>query len=455
VPNSFVFDPNRCTGCHACRLVCSIENQLDPQKAWRRIETFNPRHHPAIPLYHLSLACNHCAVPACMYACPALAYSRDRITGAVLLDDIKCIGCRYCSWACPYNAPVFDPDRGIMSKCTFCNHRLRDGLKPACASLCPTGALDHADLPEEQLTNHIGGFPNTDLSPRIAIRPIQPGRSLPVMSSSEVELPFVGTVQPEISDISLKSEWSLMLFTSLAAVLVAAVASTLERSFRINPIAFAGGAALAMGLATLHLGRISRAYRAVLNLRRSWLSREVTALSMFFALGTIYVWLMPESRAAGVAVTLVGFFALLCTDRVYSVLAKSGSPHRHSASVLWTGFFLTAVFGGITWLAAIFGLGKLSLYVLRKLAFLDKRKSVRPITTALRTGVGLVLPSFLWLMDFERFYVYIITAVLIGELIDRGEYYEELESQMPGREMFDELQKQIAGHGRQPAVITS
>jgi Fe-S-cluster-containing dehydrogenase component len=103
--NSFLFDPNRCTGCGACRLACSIENQLEPERSWRRIDTFNRTRHPGVPLYHLSLACNHCAEPACMFACPALAYSRDEKSGAVLLDEGKCIGCRYCAWACPYDAP--------------------------------------------------------------------------------------------------------------------------------------------------------------------------------------------------------------------------------------------------------------------------------------------------------------------------------------------------------------
>ena len=97
----FRFDPNLCTGCAACRLACTIENDLPFGRSWRRIETFNPTRAPSLPLYHLSLACNHCDTPACMHACPALAYRRDEETGAVLLDSSKCIGCKYCAWACP------------------------------------------------------------------------------------------------------------------------------------------------------------------------------------------------------------------------------------------------------------------------------------------------------------------------------------------------------------------
>ena len=83
----FHFDLNRCTGCEACRLACSIENELPGGESWRRIETFNPRRHPAAPRFHLSLACLHCADPPCLDACPARAYHRDGATGAVLLDS--------------------------------------------------------------------------------------------------------------------------------------------------------------------------------------------------------------------------------------------------------------------------------------------------------------------------------------------------------------------------------
>jgi Fe-S-cluster-containing dehydrogenase component len=443
VPNSFIFDANRCTGCGACQLACSIENELGPERSWRRIETFNPRHHPWAPLFHLSLACNHCDEPACMYACPALAYDRDAVTGAVLLDESKCIGCQYCLWACPYDAPVFDKGLGVMSKCTFCNHLLQEGLKPACAVHCPTGALDFADLPEEQLVNGIEGFPETDLGPRIQIRPLATGRRLPVMTASSVALPVTAT-ESSGSGISLKSEWSLMLFTSAAAALVALVAGSVKSASTINPFAFAGAAVVTMGLASLHLGRLERAYRAVLNLRRSWLSREVVTIPGFLALGSLYAFSGPSAIVLGATATLVGFLGLVCADQVYSVLRKSTPAYHHSASVVWTGFFLAGVFSGTAWLAGIFGLGKLALYVLRKLSFIDAGRPVRPIVSAARMGFGLVLPAILWLIDFQSLHVYLIAGVLIGELIDRSEYYEELESESPRREMDLDLQRQVA-----------
>ncbi len=455
MPNSFVFDPNRCTGCGACRLACSIENDLGPARSWRRIETFNPRRHPSAPLFHLSLACNHCSEPACMYACPALAYRRDEATGAVLLDESKCIGCKYCSWACPYDAPVFDSNRGVMSKCTFCNHRLQDGLEPACASLCPTGALGFGDLPEAGLVNEIDGFPDTELGPRIQIRPLEPGRRLPVMTAPEATTPFTLAPQTGSAGISLRSEWSLMLFTTLAAVLVGLVASAFAGSASVHPGLFAGGAALTMGLAMLHLGRLERAYRAVLNLRRSWLSREVLSLTAFMAAAILYLWLVPDSFGLALMATLLGFLSLYCADQVYSVLERAGPGYRHSASVLWTGFYLTGVFIGSGWLAGGFGFGKMSLYVLRKARFIEAGRPVRPGLSAARLALGFVLPFGLWFFGPVGFHGVIIAAVLAGELIDRGEYYVELEPTSPSLEMQQTLEERIADATARPERLAA
>ena len=169
----FVFDQNRCTGCHACRLACTIENGLPfPEPSWRQIVTFNPRARagvavvpPVAGLQPLRRSGVHARLPG------ARVLRRTRRPGRCWSDESKCIGCRYCSWACPYDAPRFEPDNGVMAKCTFCSHRLSDGLAPACAALCPTGALDYAELPAELLSAELEGFPQTDLGPSIRILP--------------------------------------------------------------------------------------------------------------------------------------------------------------------------------------------------------------------------------------------------------------------------------------------
>ena len=76
VQNAFIFDINKCTGCQACQIACVIENELEPERSWRQMFTFNKQRLPDIPLFHLSLACNHCLDAPCMKYCPALAYLR-------------------------------------------------------------------------------------------------------------------------------------------------------------------------------------------------------------------------------------------------------------------------------------------------------------------------------------------------------------------------------------------
>jgi DMSO reductase anchor subunit/ferredoxin len=375
-----------------------------------------------------------------MHACPALAYTLDGRTGAVILDEDKCIGCKYCSWACPYDAPVFDDGRGVMRKCTFCNHRLADGLKPACAALCPTGALDFADILEDEIANDIDGFPASGLGPHIDIVPLRKGRSLPVMTAPQVAEPVPPPDTTSPSDITLRSEWSLAVFTLSAASLVAAFAGRVLESIALDPIAFVVGTAVTMGLATLHLGKKTRAYRAILNLRRSWLSREVASLSTFFALATAYLWLSPGESGLGWLAALAGLLALLSTDYVYKVV-RTSHPLAHSASVLLTGVLFTGVFSGVAWLAALAGFAKLALYVLRKLHFINERQPVRPIVSAARTALGLVLPPLLWLIDFETYHVIIMASVVAGEVIDRCEFYAELQRRAPRHQLAADLEK--------------
>jgi len=125
----FILDLDRCTGCAACVVACNNENPVDGDLSWRRIHTFNPQRLPAAPVFHLSLACNHCLEPACLAGCPANAYTKEAHTGAVLIDEDRCMGCRYCSWVCPYEAPQFNTGTGIMEKCTFCDHRQAEGTR--------------------------------------------------------------------------------------------------------------------------------------------------------------------------------------------------------------------------------------------------------------------------------------------------------------------------------------
>jgi Fe-S-cluster-containing dehydrogenase component len=139
----FLLDLHRCVGCSACVLACRIENGRTRAAPWRRVLPLNLARRPNGPTYFLSVACHHCDEPACLRGCPANAYER-RADGVVVHHDERCLGCRYCEMTCPFGTPQFDADRGVVSKCHLCVHRLDAGLEPACVAACPTGALRFA-----------------------------------------------------------------------------------------------------------------------------------------------------------------------------------------------------------------------------------------------------------------------------------------------------------------------
>jgi DMSO reductase iron-sulfur subunit len=137
----WIFDVNRCIGCRSCFVACKAENSTPLRTDWRYVVERESGTYPTPKREFISLACNHCDDPACMKSCPVDAISKRSSDGIVLIDQDKCIGCRYCMFACPYGAPRIDTDTGKVSKCTMCVHRQDAGLAPACATACVTGAI--------------------------------------------------------------------------------------------------------------------------------------------------------------------------------------------------------------------------------------------------------------------------------------------------------------------------
>jgi Fe-S-cluster-containing dehydrogenase component len=136
----FIFDPKRCFGCNGCTAACSNANGTPPGLLWRTVHKLPPAPGDHFTVY-LSVSCNHCADAPCVTACPSNALEKRASDGVVIHHADKCIGCRYCQMACPYDAIKWDEVRGVVSKCHFCHERLDAGREPACVETCFAGAL--------------------------------------------------------------------------------------------------------------------------------------------------------------------------------------------------------------------------------------------------------------------------------------------------------------------------
>lgn len=152
---AFYFDANACSGCKTCQVACKDKHDLDAGVHWRRVyeitggewEKQDGLWVSGIYAYNLSMSCNHCEEPICMFVCPTRAIVK-RDDGIVLIDQNKCMGCHLCAWACPYDAPQFDSNSGRMNKCHFCYDYLDRGKRPVCVDSCPMRALDFGDYQE-------------------------------------------------------------------------------------------------------------------------------------------------------------------------------------------------------------------------------------------------------------------------------------------------------------------
>ncbi len=142
---AMVIDTKLCVGCGACVVACKTENEVPEglHRDWVVEEASGT--FPDLYLEIRSERCNHCSNAPCINACPTGASHRKNGTNIVLVDPGKCTGCKACMASCPYNARFVMPE-GYISKCTFCEHRLSEGLDPACSTVCPTNAINFGDI---------------------------------------------------------------------------------------------------------------------------------------------------------------------------------------------------------------------------------------------------------------------------------------------------------------------
>ena len=163
-------DVDKCIGCNRCVEACKAENAVpeepfyfrtwierytirkDGETAVECISTQEARPEQAEPddpsvlrTFFVPKLCNQCAHPPCVQVCPVGA-TFQTADGVILVDEKRCIGCRYCIQACPYGARYLNPHTRTADKCTFCYHRITKGLLPACVEVCPTEARIFGDM---------------------------------------------------------------------------------------------------------------------------------------------------------------------------------------------------------------------------------------------------------------------------------------------------------------------
>lgn len=440
----FVVDLNRCTGCRACELACVIANRLPVDRAWREVSDYNESHLPGVESFHLSLACNHCAAAPCMEQCPARACHRDPGTGAVLIDEAKCIGCGYCAWVCPWDAPKLDENKGVMTKCTLCRERLGEGREPACVTGCPTAALGWEAAVGDGPPATVPGFAVADTGPAVRLLPLDERRRRPRVFEPPVPPVLPGAGPAVDRKITLAGEWPLALFTFLLALLAGLFTGS----------QFGGPAPdwrffLAVGMAGLllgasHLGRKVLAWRAGLQAGGSWLSREVVLYGVFLAAGAAVLAVVPESGFPGWVAAVSGLGAALSADMVYRVARFRGGGPLHSALVLPTALLVAAVWGGAVTAALVIATLKMALYVARKAVRHRRALNIRPPLSIARIALLAGGSAALTLVPGPGGLLPLV-LITVSEAIDRGEYYDELELATPASLMRADLEEIRSG----------
>jgi len=330
---AFDVDLDRCSGCKACVTACHTLNGLDEDEIWRDVGLLvgGTTHAPA--MQHVTAACHHCVEPACMIACPVDAYEKDPVTGIVKHLDDQCFGCKYCTLACPYDVPKYHHAKGIVRKCDMCASRLASGEAPACVQACPHEAI-RIQVVETDLIAE-----NAEADPFLPAAP-DPQLTLPTTTyRTNRSLPRNMLPADYFAVSPQEPHWPLMIMLVLTQLSVGAFIAGLSMEFAlpaqlwaaVRGVHASGGlivGLIALAASLFHLGRPWLAYRAVLGIRHSWLSREILAFGAFAGLAATYaaaVHMMPHVamitpamvNAMAWSVALAGIAGVFCSAMIY------------------------------------------------------------------------------------------------------------------------------------------
>ncbi|HXG67544.1 MAG TPA: 4Fe-4S dicluster domain-containing protein, partial [Blastocatellia bacterium] len=141
----FIIDHRKCIGCHACTVACKSEHDVPVGTFRTWVKYIEKGAYPDARRFFSVLRCNHCEDAPCVTICPVTALFR-RDNGIVDFDGDRCIGCKSCMQACPYDALYINPNTNTAEKCNYCAHRVEVGLEPACVIVCPEQAIISGDM---------------------------------------------------------------------------------------------------------------------------------------------------------------------------------------------------------------------------------------------------------------------------------------------------------------------
>ena len=195
----FVINNQTCIGCHACTVACKAEHDVPIGVNRTHVKYIEKGTFPDSTREFSVHRCNHCEDSPCTKICPTTALF-TRSDGIVDFDDDRCIGCKSCMQACPYDALYIDPDKGTAAKCNYCAHRIEHSYEPACVIVCPTESIVSGTSRPESAISKLVATHNTVRKPS----PVQ-AQSYYIDASEEM-------LDPKATELTGSGMWTEQAF---------------------------------------------------------------------------------------------------------------------------------------------------------------------------------------------------------------------------------------------------
>lgn len=352
---NFVVDLDECTGCKACVTACHSLNGLDTGESFRAVGlVVSPN--PELTLHQsITSACHHCAEPACLIGCPAEAYEKDSLTGIVKHLDDDCIGCQYCTLTCPYEVPLYNERLGIVRKCDMCSDRLSEGEAPACVQGCPNDAISIGVVSDKVTTPPVleptelvpGAAPSELTAPTTVYNRAQTFGPTTMAVDEQTPTPSADHRPLVVMLVLTQSSVGLLAVTTMLSILGSGPAAWSAAALSIL-LSLTGLAA-----SILHLGQPLKAWRVLLGLKHSWLSREALLFGLFVVAQMPWLVLSltghPRATLAAAIALMGGVAAVGSSVMIYGV---TGRPWWRVRQVIWA-FVATTIGSGLSTFLAV------------------------------------------------------------------------------------------------------